>query len=66
MAYNFERIGQFVFSRELGNEDDFMEHVLESGADDLLLEDEESYEVVCQPEIFNPVQDYFIQKEVDN
>ena len=65
VAYNFERIGQFVFSRELGNEDDFMEHVLESGADDLLLEDEESYEVVCQPENFQSVQDYFIQKEVE-
>ena len=65
VAYNFERIGQFLFARDLGSEDDFMEHVLESGADDLLLEDEESYEVVCQPENFQLVQDYFMQKEVD-
>ncbi len=65
VAYNFERIGQFLFARDLGSEDDFMEHVLESGADDLLLEDGESYEVVCQPENFQLVQDYFMQKEVD-
>ena len=65
VSYNFERIGQFLFARELGSEDDFMEHVLESGADDLLLGDEESYEVVCQPENFQLVQDYFIQKDVD-
>lgn len=65
VAYNFERIGQLVFSRDLGSEDDFMEHVLESGADDLILEDVDSYEVVCQPENFQVVQDYFMGQEIE-
>ena len=65
VAYNFERIGQLVFSNKLGSEDDFMEHVLESGADDLISEGTESYEVVCQPENFQSVQDYFIGREIE-
>lgn len=65
VAYNFDRIGQLVFSRELGSEEEFMDHVLESGAEDLLLQDSETYEVVCPPENFQIVQDYFIERKIE-
>jgi YebC/PmpR family DNA-binding regulatory protein len=64
VAYNFNRVGQLMFSRDLGSEDDFMEHVLESGAEDLVLEDEEFFEVVCEAEQFHQVQGYFQSKNI--
>ncbi len=66
VSYNFDRVGQLVFNRELGSEDDFMEHVLEAGAEDLIMEDEGSFEVVCEAEQFHQVQSYFQSKEIES
>jgi transcriptional/translational regulatory protein YebC/TACO1 len=39
--------------------------VLESGADDLILEDEESYEVICAPDAYIAVREYFDTKKIE-
>ncbi|MBT3785653.1 YebC/PmpR family DNA-binding transcriptional regulator [bacterium] len=65
VSYNFERTGQLIFSRDQGSEEEFMDHVLEAGADDLLLEDENVYEVICSPESFHSVLEYFQSKEME-
>jgi len=64
VAYNFERVGQLIFNRDQGDEDSFMEHVLEAGADDMITEDEQTFEVVCSPDAFNDVQEYFEKAEL--
>ena len=66
VSYNFSRVGQFIFARSKGSEDEFMDHVLEAGADDLLLEDEASFEVVCAPDAFHEVSEYFRTKQISS
>lgn len=65
VAYNFERVGQLIFPVALGSEDEFMEHVLESGAEDLITSDSEIYEVVCAVEDYEEVSKYFESKELE-
>lgn len=65
VGYNFDRVGQILVSRELMAEDALMEHVLESGAEDLLTDDEEQFEVLCAPENFNDVRDYFETNSIE-
>ncbi|MCJ8347508.1 YebC/PmpR family DNA-binding transcriptional regulator [bacterium] len=65
VSYNFERIGQFIFPTNLGTEDEFMDHVLESGADDLITEDSEVFEVVCAQEDYETVGKYFETQELE-
>jgi len=65
VSYNFTRVGQLIFSRGKGSEDEFMEHVLEAGADDLILEDENNFEVVCAPDSFHEVSEYFRTREIE-
>lgn len=66
VSYNFTRVGQLIFSRNSGSEDDFMNHVLESGADDLVLDDETLFEVICAPEAFHEVSEYFRAREISS
>ncbi|PCJ20748.1 MAG: YebC/PmpR family DNA-binding transcriptional regulator [Candidatus Cloacimonadota bacterium] len=65
VSYNFERVGQFIFPVSLGSEDDFMEHVLESGAEDLISSDPEVHEVICAIEDYETVGKYFEEKELE-
>jgi YebC/PmpR family DNA-binding regulatory protein len=55
VSYMFERKGVFVFEKdgEL-TEDTLMEAALEAGADDVVTYDD-SFEVLCAPEVFNEV-----------
>ena len=53
----FSRKGVFVFDKETGvTEDQLMEVALEAGADDIV-EYEDSFEVTCEPDVFNDVND---------
>lgn len=57
VSYMFSRKGVFVFDKETGvTEDQLMEVALEAGADDIV-EYEDSFDVVCEPEAFNDVSD---------
>ena len=57
VSYMFSRKGVFVFDKETGvTEDKLMEVALEAGADDII-EYEDSFDVVCEPEAFNDVSD---------
>jgi YebC/PmpR family DNA-binding regulatory protein len=66
VSYNFDRVGQLVFERGDQTEDDFMEHVLESGAEDLITEDDEVFEVICEPENFETVKEYFDGQNIES
>lgn len=65
VSYNFERCGQLIFPRAEFTEDQFMEFVLESGAEDLILDDEESYEVICVSDSYVTVCEYFNEKKIE-
>ena len=57
VSYMFSRKGVFVFDKEEGiTEDQLMEVALEAGADDIV-EYEDSFEVVCEPDAFTAVSD---------
>ena len=57
VSYMFSRKGLFVFDKETGvTEDQLMEVALEAGADDIV-EYEDSFDVMCEPEVFNEVSD---------
>jgi YebC/PmpR family DNA-binding regulatory protein len=66
VSYNFDRVGQLIFSRGDYSEDDFMEHVLESGAEDLITDDESIFEVVCAPEAYPQVKEYFDNQGIES
>ncbi len=58
VAYLFSKQG--VFSFESGvDEDRLMEIALESGADDIMNNDDGSIDVICQPDIFVDLQEAF-------
>ena len=57
VSYMFSRKGVFVFDKETGvTEDQLMEVALEAGADDIV-EYEDSFDVTCEPDVFNDVSD---------
>lgn len=59
VSYMFERKGVFVFEKVKGlTEDALMEVALEAGAEDVL-EYEDSFEVLCAPEVFDSVGQAF-------
>src|SRR5205814_2449921 len=55
VAYLFKHVGQFVFAPGT-SEDAVMEAVLESGADDVLKNDDGSVEVLSAPQDFEAVK----------
>ncbi len=55
VAYLFDRKGVFSVDAKAVDEDTLMGVILEAGADDLKLQGE-SYEIVCDPTIFNEVK----------
>ncbi|MBW7877301.1 MAG: YebC/PmpR family DNA-binding transcriptional regulator [Candidatus Cloacimonetes bacterium] len=65
VSYNFERVGQLFFAKSAYQEEFLMELVMDSGADDMRVEDEEYYEVNCAPEMFHSVREFFDEKQVN-
>ncbi len=63
VAWMFDTKGVLTFDAKVMGEDDMMEHVLESGADDMSVEDA-SYEVTCSQKAFPTVQAYFDSKKI--
>ena len=63
VAWMFDTKGILVFDSSVMSEDAMMEHVLESGADDMTLEDS-TYEVTCSQKAFPDVQAYFDAKGI--
>ena len=59
----FHRKGQIMVTRESANEDELMELVLESGAEDFKAEDE-GYEVLTAPDDFESVHKAIEEKEI--
>ena len=56
VAFMFQHCGQFLFAPGT-DEDKLMECALESGADDVVADDEGGFEVVCDPFAFASVKD---------
>jgi YebC/PmpR family DNA-binding regulatory protein len=61
VSWMFDSKGVLAFESSVADEDAMMEHVLESGADDMTVEDG-AYEVTCSPKAFPDVQAYFDAK----
>ena len=63
VAYMFTKQGFISFSS--GNEDDIMEVAIDSGADDIIVNDDNSIDVVTSPENFFPVKDSLIKNNLN-
>ena len=63
VSWMFYTKGMFSFDSSVMDEDSMMEHVLESGADDMQVEDA-AYEVTCSQKAFHEVQAYFDKKGI--
>ncbi|MFW6232526.1 MAG: YebC/PmpR family DNA-binding transcriptional regulator, partial [Bacteroidota bacterium] len=61
VAWNFDRMGVIIIKTDGKSEDELLEHVLESGAEDLEY-DEDTSRVVCPMENFAQVNRYFEEK----
>ena len=58
VSYMFKRIGYVIYEKDsVKSGDEFLNSVLESGADDCI-EHDDCYEVVCQQESFHSAKDY--------
>ena len=56
VAYLFTKVGQISFAAE-ADEDTLMEVALDAGADDLVTNDDGSFDVLTSPELFGKVKD---------
>lgn len=63
VSWIFDTKGVLVFDSKVADEDTMMEYVLDSGADDMILEDT-TYEVTCSQKAFPDVQAYFDAKGI--
>ncbi|HEV7920510.1 MAG TPA: YebC/PmpR family DNA-binding transcriptional regulator [Thermoanaerobaculia bacterium] len=57
VRFQFERKGYFAIEKSAAGEDKLMEVVLEAGADDLVTDDAEIFEVYTSPEAFEQVRE---------
>ncbi len=64
VAWNFERKGVITVKTDGSSEDDILEHVLESGADDMEY-NEESSRIICSPDSFSEANKYFDSSELE-
>jgi transcriptional/translational regulatory protein YebC/TACO1 len=55
VAYQFKHCGQFIFAPG-ADEDRLMEVALEAGADDVINSEDGAMEVLCSPNMFEPVK----------
>lgn len=63
VSWMFDTKGVLTFDSGVADEDAMMEHVLESGADDMTVDDG-VYEVTCSPKALPDVQAYFDEKKI--
>ncbi len=64
VSWLFKRKGQFTIPREGRSEDDLLELVLESGAEDFK-EEGDVYYLYCEPSDFTRVRDYLTEHDVE-
>lgn len=60
VAYLFRKGGQLTFAPGV-NEDQLLERALEAGADDVIINDDQSAEVITSPEQFMPVKEALVK-----
>ena len=63
VSWMFDSLGVITLDASTISEDDLMEHVLESGADDMSAEDE-TFHVTCTPKNLTSVIEYFNDKNI--
>ena len=63
VSWMFHENGVFTFNSADYDEDTLMEHVLESGAEDMTLDDD-IFQVTCASKDFQSVQAYFDEKQI--
>jgi len=63
VSWMFDEKGVIVFDSSVIDEDSLLEHVIESGAEDMKTEDS-TFEVYCSPRDFSKVQAYFEEKGI--
>ena len=63
VSWMFNDAGNITVSADVMGEDEIMEHVLESGADDMSVEDG-VYEITCSQKNFHNVVSYFKEKNI--
>ena len=63
VSWMFKKKGYLVIERSSVEEDTLMETALEAGAEDIR-EDESNFEVICEPEDFEPVKDAIDAAEI--
>ena len=63
VSWMFDEKGVILFNSEEYEEDNIMEHVLESGAEDMTIDDG-TYQVICTPRDFPSVLAYFDEQQL--
>ncbi len=63
LAFNFQRMGQFLISAEKTDEDSLMEIAIEAGAEDVI-NNEDHFEVHCSVPEFHSVSQALSEKEI--
>ncbi|OGK08446.1 MAG: transcriptional regulator [Candidatus Riflebacteria bacterium RBG_13_59_9] len=64
VSWLFQRKGQFTISKGSRSEDELLEIVLESGAEDFK-EEEDAYYIHCDPASFSRVREYLVEHGID-
>ena len=64
LAFNFQRMGQFLISAEKTDEDSLMEIAIEAGAEDVI-NNEDHFEVQCGVPEFHSVSQALSEKEIE-
>ncbi len=59
VSYLFSKRGEFLFEAEQVDENTLMEVALEAGAEDIVTNDDGSFEVTCAPDEFTAVREAF-------
>ncbi len=62
VMFMFSRQGIIVIDKSTADEEALMEHALEAGADDLITDVDDVFEVVAEPNNFSAVRDYLEEK----
>lgn len=61
VSFMFRRVGVLVYPKTSGSDDQFFESTIESGASDCH-SSEEGHEIICEPDTFHEVRDFFEKK----
>lgn len=64
VAFQFNRMGQFLIAREKTSEEELMEAVLDAGAEDIKAESDH-FEVLCPVQAFNSVSQVLEEKGIE-